>query len=95
MSEFAKDAESMIDLNKTTVTKIHELKVRWSVLLNWATERTVYLNTVIGNWQEYKQHEVTATDFIDSKERDLQGIDEKTDDEVTKDKVEQLEVRLI
>ena len=93
MSEFSKDAESMIDLNKTTVTKIRELQTRWAALLEWATKRTVYLNTVIGNWQEYSQHEITATDFIDRKEQDLQAIDGKG--EITKEKVEQLEVRLV
>ena len=97
MSEFVKDSESMSDLKKQTVTKIRELQTRWSAVLAWATKRTVYLNTVIANWREFRQHEVTATEFIDGKEKDLQGIHEEVkagSDELTKEKVGQLEVRI-
>ena len=96
MSELVKDSESTIDLNKTTVTRISELQTRWSTLLDWGTKRTVYLNTVIANWQGFRQHEVTAAKFIDGKENDLQGMEgaKLESDEVTKDKVEQLEVRI-
>jgi hypothetical protein len=66
-------------------------------VLAWATKRTVYLNTVIANWREFRQHEVTATEFIDGKEKDLQWINEEVkagSDELTKEKVGQLEVRI-
>jgi hypothetical protein len=97
MSEFVKDSESMSDLKKQTITKIRELQTRWSAVLAWATKKTVYLNTVIANWREFRQHEVTATEFIDGKEKDLQGINEEVkagSDELTKEKVGQLEVRI-
>ena len=64
---FVKDSESMSDLKKQTITKIRELQTRWSTVLAWATKRTVYLNTVIANLQEIRQHKVTATGFIDGK----------------------------
>ena len=57
----------------------------------------MYLNTVIAHWQEFRQHEVTATDFIDGKEKDLHGIHDEAkpgSDEITTEKVEQLEVRM-
>ena len=97
MSEFVKDSESMSDLKKQTITKIRELQTRWSAVLAWATKSTVYLNTVIANWREFRQHEVTATEFIDGKEKDLHGINEEVkagSDELTKEKVGQLEVRI-
>ena len=97
MSEFAKDAESLGDLKKATMTKIYELQTRWSELLAWGTNRTVYLNTVIANWQEYRQHEVTATDFMDANEGALQEISKGVhdgSDKVTKEKADQLEVRI-
>ena len=52
---------------------------------------------MIANWREFRQHEVTATEFIDGKEKDLQGIHEEVkagSDELTKEKVGQLEVRI-
>ncbi|CAB4018301.1 Hypothetical predicted protein [Paramuricea clavata] len=94
MSEFVKDSENMSDLNKQTIIKIRELQTRWSAVLAWATKRTVYLNTVIANWREFRQHEVTATEFIDGKEKALHGIHEEIkagSDELTKEKVGQLE----
>jgi hypothetical protein len=87
----------MSDLKKQTVTKICELQTQRSALLAWATKMTVYLNTVIANWLEFRLHEVTATEFIDGKEKDLQGINEKVkagSDELTKEKVGQFEVRI-
>ena len=97
MSELVKDSESTIDLQKPTVTKICELQTRWSALLAWATKRTVYLNTVVANWQEFRQHEIKAAEFIDVKDKDLQGIDQAgkvVSDEITKEKVDELEVRV-
>lgn len=97
MSEFSKDAESLGDLKKATITKIRELQTRWSELLAWGTTRTVYLNTVIANWQEYRQHEITATDFMDAKQTALQEITKGVhdgSDEVTKERANQLEVRI-
>jgi hypothetical protein len=97
MSEFVKDSERMSDLKKQTITKIRELQTRWSAVLAWATKRTVYLNTVIANWREFRQREVTATEFIDGKEKDLQGINAEIkagSDELTKEKVGHLDVRI-
>ena len=95
MSEFVKDSESMSDLKKQTITKIRELQTRWSAVPAWATKRTMYSNTVIENWREFRQHKLTATEFIDSKEKDLQGINEEIkagSDELTKEKVGHHEV---
>jgi hypothetical protein len=50
---------------------------------------------VIANWAEFRQHEVTATEFINGKEKDLQGINEEIkagSDELTKEKVGHFEV---
>ena len=97
MSEFSEDAESLGDLKKDTITKIRELQTRWSELLAWGTTRTVYLNTVIANWQEYRQHEIAATDFINANKGALQEINKGVhdgSDEVTKEKTDQLEVRI-
>lgn len=94
MSEFVKDSETTMDLQKKTVAKIRELQTRWSELLAWATKRTVYLNTVIANWQEFRQREIVATEFIDGREKDLEGSKEEAkpdSDEVTKERVDQLE----
>ena len=87
----------MSDLKKQTITKIRELQTRWSAVPTWATKRTMYLNTVIANWREFRQHELTATEFIDGKEKDLQGINEEIkagSDEFTKEKVGHHEVRI-
>lgn len=95
MSDFAKDSESIIDLKKATVTKIRDLQTRWSTMLAWATKRTVFLNTAIANWQEFRQLQEGASAFIESKEKDLQGLEETVypeSEDITKEKVDQLKV---
>ncbi|XP_028414728.1 nuclear anchorage protein 1-like isoform X2 [Dendronephthya gigantea] len=94
MSEFLKVCEGMSDLKKQTIAKVRALQTRWAVLLAWATKRTVYLNTVIANWEEFRSHEVTTIEFIDAKEKNLQNVSEEVkpgDDAITKERVEQLE----
>ena len=38
---------------------------------------SVYLNTVIVNWEEFWKHKLTEVEFMDAKEKDLQNTTKK------------------